>query len=111
MSSNEQLNDSIKNIIQVAEKEVCEQIPKIMQEKSQQIFDKVLEIITSKRDEIRKTIKEDFKTILNEQIINDNEIKQMLIETLTEGVKNVFAVEEKPIKGGKKMRKTRKIRK
>lgn len=116
MSDSEEVNKLVTNITGVVEAEICEKIPEIIEQKSQQIFDQVIAILSTKREQIREIMISEFKKSINNEIMNDQSIKDMLVSILKEGTQKVFDVKSLNLsanneikKGGKQTKKNRLI--
>jgi hypothetical protein len=108
MSNTEEINKLITNITGVVEAEVCEKIPAMIEQKSQQIFDQVIAILTTKREQIREVMMSEFKKSINNEIMNDQSVKDMLVAILKEGTQKIFDVKTVDTKkGGKRITRRR----
>ena len=87
---NDTLQSALVHIITTADEQVCEKIPKIVDEKSQQIFEQVIKNITEKGEKLKNQLSKGFKDSINKYVINDNDIKNMLKGILIEGVRKVY---------------------
>lgn len=110
MSTNnaEIISETVNNITKIVEQEVCDQIPEIVKVKSEEIFDKIIGILTEKRNELREDMIKEFKKTINEQIMNDVEIKKMITSILIEGTNSILEIKGLEKKGGKRSRKNQK---
>jgi len=110
--SGDAINSLITNITGVVETQVCDKIPAMIDQKSQQIFDQVIAILSTKRDQLRDDMMNKFKESMATELMNDKTVKDMLVSILKEGTEKVFEVKSVPISqnqvpktGGKKTKK------
>jgi hypothetical protein len=116
--SGDAINSLITNITGVVETQVCDKIPAMIDQKSQQIFDQVISILSTKREQLRDNMMNKFKESMATELLNDKTVKDMLVSILKEGTEKVFEVKSVPISqnqvpktGGKKTKKRKPISK
>jgi hypothetical protein len=110
--SGDAINSLITNITGVVETQVCDKIPAMIDQKSQQIFDQVIAILSTKREQLRDDMLNKFKESIATELMNDKTVKDMLVSILKEGTQKVFELKSVPIlqeqvpkTGGKKTKK------
>jgi hypothetical protein len=116
--SGDAINSLITNITGAVETQVCDKIPAMIDQKSQQIFDQVIAILSTKREELRDDMMNKFKESMATELMNDKTVKDMLVSILKEGTQKVFELKSVPISqnqvpktGGKKTKKRKLISK
>lgn len=86
------LQASLVNIITTAGDEVCNELPKLIEKKTPELFNKVIEIVTTKREKYREQIMKDFKEGIISKLLGDKSIEHMLREILIEGTRKVYEI-------------------
>jgi flagellar biosynthesis chaperone FliJ len=79
------LQTTIDNIIKTSGEAVCKELPKMMEEKSPEIFNKVIETLTEYRNRYREQIVKDFKEGIISKLLGDESIANMLKEIVIKG--------------------------
>ena len=88
------LQADIVRIITTASDAVCDRLPKLIDEKTPELFDKVIGIVTTQQNKYRGQIMKDFKEGVISKLLGDKSIENMLKEILEEGTRKVFEVKK-----------------
>jgi len=94
------LQADLVKIINTATAAVCERFPILMAEKTPELFQNVVGIVTKQQNKYKDQIMKDFKEGIITKLLGDNAIENMLKGILTDGAKNMISMSKYRAKTG-----------